>query len=138
MSARRAAPILASEVLELPDALEAVEGHFRAQGWTDGLPIVPPTEARVEAMPVLVAALEAMLEPAFNLYGVQATTHPVAPLLIVHGPAAARLLRRVAQLCGRDTLAETADRALAAVRHDASDAGPLAADLVLALATTAE
>ena len=43
------------------------------------------------AMPVLVAALEAMLEPAFNLYGVQATTHPVAPLLVVHGPAAARL-----------------------------------------------
>ena len=44
-----------------------------------------------EAMPVLVAALEAMLEPAFNLYGVQATTHPVAPLLIVHGSAADRL-----------------------------------------------
>jgi hypothetical protein len=40
-------------------------------------------------MPVLVAALEAMLEPAFNLYGVQATTHPVAPLVIVHGPAVA-------------------------------------------------
>src|SRR2546428_13965781 len=35
--------------------------------------------------PVVVAAVEAMLEPAFNLYGVQATTHPVAPLLIVHG-----------------------------------------------------
>jgi hypothetical protein len=38
-----------------------------------------------------VTALEAMLDPAFNLYGVQATTHPVAPLAIVHGPAAARL-----------------------------------------------
>ena len=129
--ARRGLP-LASEVLELPDSLEAVEAHFRAQGWTDGLPIVPPTEARVEAMlagidaepdhvvgkipplwaeasvekvainavmagcgpeamPVLVAALEAMLEPPFNLYGVQATTHPVAPLVIVHGPAAAGL-----------------------------------------------
>src|SRR5436309_14598789 len=44
-----------------------------------------------EALPVLAAALEAMLEPAFNLYGVQATTHPVAPLLIVHGPAATRV-----------------------------------------------
>jgi hypothetical protein len=44
-----------------------------------------------EALPVVVAALEAMLEPAFNLYGVQATTHPVAPLVIVHGPAARRL-----------------------------------------------
>src|SRR5439155_7285050 len=41
--------------------------------------------------PVVVAAVEAMLEPAFNLYGVQATTHPVAPLLIVHGPAATRV-----------------------------------------------
>jgi hypothetical protein len=128
----RSAPILTSDVLELPDSLEAVDAHFRAQGWTDGLPIVPPTEARVaamlqgidadpdhvigkipplwgeatvekiainavmagaapEVMPVLVAALEAMLEPAFNLYGVQATTHPVAPLLIVHGPAVSRL-----------------------------------------------
>src|SRR5438309_438708 len=41
--------------------------------------------------PVVVAAVEAMLEPAFNLYGVQATTHPVAPLLIVHGPIARAL-----------------------------------------------
>lgn len=38
--------------------------------------------------PVIVAAVTAMLEPAFNLYGVQATTHPVAPLVIVSGPAA--------------------------------------------------
>ena len=30
--------------------------------------------------PVIVAAVQAMLDPAFNLYGVQATTHPVAPL----------------------------------------------------------
>jgi hypothetical protein len=123
---------LAAEVLELPDSLEAVELHFRERGWTDGLPIVPPTPERVTAMlggidaepdlvvgklpplwgeatvekvainavmagappavmPVLVAALEAMLDPAFNLYGVQATTHPVAPLLIVNGPASARL-----------------------------------------------
>src|SRR3989442_7066495 len=41
--------------------------------------------------PVVVAAVEAMLEPPFNLYGVQATTHPVAPLVIVHGPVAGRL-----------------------------------------------
>jgi hypothetical protein len=38
------------------------------------------------AFPILVAAVEAMLDPAFNLYGVQATTHPVAPLLVVNGP----------------------------------------------------
>jgi hypothetical protein len=104
-----------------------VLAEFCARRWCDGLPIVPPTEARVRAMlgnraadhslgavpplwrqatlgklainavmagcepayfPVLVAAVEAMLDPAFNLYGVQATTHPVAPLLIVNGPYA--------------------------------------------------
>ena len=38
--------------------------------------------------PVVVAAAQALLDPAFNLYGVQATTHPVAPLLIASGPLA--------------------------------------------------
>jgi hypothetical protein len=36
--------------------------------------------------PVVLAATDAMLDTGFNLYGVQATTHPVAPLVIVHGP----------------------------------------------------
>jgi hypothetical protein len=40
------------------------------------------------SFPVIVAAVQAMLDPAFNLYGVQATTHPVAPLVIVSGPRA--------------------------------------------------
>ncbi len=117
-------------LLELEDDPETVLAVFCERGWCDGLPIVPPTEARVRAMlggapperslgpvpplwreatleklavnavmagcepgafPVIGAAVQAMLEPAFNLYGVQATTHPVAPLLIVHGPVAARL-----------------------------------------------
>src|SRR5262249_25312737 len=43
------------------------------------------------AFPLVVAAVEAMLDPTFNLYGVQATTHSVAPLLIVHGPIADQL-----------------------------------------------
>jgi hypothetical protein len=38
--------------------------------------------------PVIVAAVDAMLDREFNLYGVQATTHPVAPLVIGHGPYA--------------------------------------------------
>jgi hypothetical protein len=46
---------------------------------------------RPEYFPVIVAAVEAMLDPSFNLYGVQATTHPVAPLLIVNGPYARRI-----------------------------------------------
>src|SRR5262245_10227151 len=112
------------------DTAEAVLAAFCERQWCDGLPIVPPTEARVRAMlggapgdrslgampplwrqatleklavnavmagcepaafPLIVAAVEAMLDPSFNLYGVQATTHSVAPLLIVHGPIAAEL-----------------------------------------------
>ena len=37
------------------------------------------------AFPIILAAVEAVLDRAFNLYGVQATTHPVAPLLVVNG-----------------------------------------------------
>src|SRR5262245_12708107 len=114
----------------IDDAPEAVLAAFCERQWCDGLPIVPPTEARVRAMlngapgdrvlgampplwrqatleklavnavmagcepaafPLIIAAVEAMLDPSFNLYGVQATTHSVAPLLIVHGPIAAEL-----------------------------------------------
>jgi hypothetical protein len=39
-----------------------------------------------EHAPVVIAAIEAMLEPEFNLHGVQATTNPCAPLVIVNGP----------------------------------------------------
>jgi hypothetical protein len=41
---------------------------------------------RPEYLPVIVAAVEAMVEPQYNLYGRQTTTHPGAHLLIVHGP----------------------------------------------------
>lgn len=37
--------------------------------------------------PLVVAAVEAVSDPAFNLGAVQATTHNSAPLLIVNGPA---------------------------------------------------
>ncbi|MDP2953962.1 MAG: hypothetical protein Q8O76_11685, partial [Chloroflexota bacterium] len=36
--------------------------------------------------PVVIAAVEAMLEPRFNLNGIQTTTHCNEPLLIVNGP----------------------------------------------------
>jgi hypothetical protein len=119
-----------SPSIEIEDSPEAVLAAFIEREWCDGLPIVPPTEARVGAMlgsadpaaslgpmpplwrratleklavnavmagcepayfPIIVAAIEAMLDPVFNLYGVQATTHPVAPLLIVNGPYARRI-----------------------------------------------
>jgi len=44
-----------------------------------------------EYVPVVLAALRAMLKERFNLNGVQATTHCAAPLLIVSGPVVERL-----------------------------------------------
>jgi hypothetical protein len=131
---------LGSEILELPDSPEAVLAVFAERQWCDGLPVIPPTPERVEAMlaavdgdpaeslgpmpplwgeatleklainavmagclpeylPVIVAAVEAMLDPAFNLYGVQATTHPVAPLVIVNGPCATRIAMNAGTGC---------------------------------------
>ncbi len=43
-----------------------------------------------ELMPLVIATVEAILEPPFNLYGVQATTNPVAPAFIINGPARSR------------------------------------------------
>ncbi|PKB58275.1 MAG: hypothetical protein BZY83_07905 [SAR202 cluster bacterium Casp-Chloro-G2] len=113
--------------MEVNDDFEAVQNLYLDRGWTDGLPIVPPTAERVEAMlaatplnpqdiigeippnwgsatveklavnavmagcrpeylPVVIAAVAAMCDEAFNLYAIQATTHPCAPLIIVNGP----------------------------------------------------
>ena len=44
------------------------------------------TGCRPEYLPVLIAAVEAMVQPVYNLYGRQTTTHPGGHLLIVHGP----------------------------------------------------
>jgi len=41
--------------------------------------------------PIVMLALEAMGEQIYNLYGIQATTHPCAPLIIVNGPIAREL-----------------------------------------------
>lgn len=44
-----------------------------------------------EYMPIIIAAVEALIEPSFNLRGVQTTTHPCSPLIIVNGPIAKKL-----------------------------------------------
>ncbi|MBM3645909.1 MAG: hypothetical protein FJX02_16430 [Alphaproteobacteria bacterium] len=113
------------------DGTDLVEAYFE-RGWTDGLPVVPPTRARIDIMvealggdpafleckvpprwgsltrevlainlvmagcrpdyaPVVRAALLALTQTAFNLNGVQATTHMAAPLVIVNGPIAQRI-----------------------------------------------
>src|SRR4029450_8733582 len=41
-----------------------------------------------EYFPVVVAAVKAILARPFNLYGVQGTTNPSSPVLIVNGPIA--------------------------------------------------
>ncbi len=113
------------------DEWSDLQATFAELGWSDGLPLVPPTNERVAAMlrfadrprtqviggvpprmgavtpehvavnavmagcrphhlPLLITALEAMLDPSFNLYGIQCTTHCVAPLVVVNGPLAAK------------------------------------------------
>lgn len=120
------------EVVRGPNAAERVQELFLRRGWTDGLPVVAPTLARVKAalrftslgpaevlgeveplkglattervaanavmagcrpeyLPVVLAAVECLLDPAFNLRGVQTTDENVTPLLVVNGPVA-RLL----------------------------------------------
>jgi len=117
----------AGAVLEVAeDDPEALMQLYAARGWGDGLPLVAPTAARVDAMlaeatgdpdevlavlpprfgeltrrivavnavlagcptvvfPVVLTALRALAREEVNLRGVNATTHPVAPLVIVSG-----------------------------------------------------
>ena len=118
--------------ITVPDDFNAFNDECEQRGWSDGLPLVPPTVARVEAMlaatkrdrneivahiapgfgaatveriainavmagcrpeylPVLLAAVEAVADEKFNLQGIQATTNPAAPWIIVNGPLAATL-----------------------------------------------
>lgn len=122
---------LVSRRVELGAEEDAVEACFD-RGWTDGLPVVPPTEARVlamlegttrrpaevlgpmppnldpctvekvainavmagcrpEYMPVVLAAVEGVLDEAFGLHGVLATTRFVSPVVVVNGGVARRI-----------------------------------------------
>jgi len=125
---RRAAAAVV-ERITVADDPEVIFERFTSEGWTDGLPIVPPTEERVAQMlafsaldpslslgpmpprwgeatittlavngvmagckpeyfPVIVTAVKAILGKPFNLYGIQGTTNPASPVLIVNGPIA--------------------------------------------------
>ncbi|HEV7802278.1 MAG TPA: UGSC family (seleno)protein, partial [Burkholderiales bacterium] len=105
---------LASKAFEFADIDDFTEVAY-AKGWTDGLPVLPPTEKKVTAMldyirrdprevlgvvppgeglatiekvainavmagclpeylPVVITAVEAMLDPTFELMRVQCTT----------------------------------------------------------------
>jgi hypothetical protein len=105
---------------------------MHARGWSDGLPLAPPTEERVlrmldgasrdpqqvlgvvppdlapasvekiavnavmagckpEYLPVVLAAVEAVLEEQFAMHGVLATTMFVGPVVVVNGPIRRRI-----------------------------------------------
>lgn len=53
-----------------------------------------------EYFPVVIAAVEAMAQPQFNLLGIQTTTNPVAPFLLVNGP----IRHKIGLNCGAGAL----------------------------------
>jgi len=80
-----------------------------------------------ECMPVLLAAIEALLEPRFNLNGVQVTTHGCWPLLIVSGPIVEQLGMATAESVfsgGGSRASATLGRALRLVLWNAGGAFP--------------
>lgn len=117
---------LTSRRIETSGDIESFTEFAVEQGWGDGLPLIPPTDARVRAflaendrypdeliarMPdqsectvekivinavmagapaqsleLIIAAIRAIAEPDFELYGVNATTAPVYPGFVVNGP----------------------------------------------------
>lgn len=114
------------------DAADRLHALFLRNGWSDGLPFVPPTEKRVnllltgtdlpsdhvvgailpmgglasvsliataaamagcrpEYMPILIAAMQALLDPVIYHQHMQATTGSPSPTVIVNGPIAKEL-----------------------------------------------
>ena len=117
--------------VDLGESEDPIEACFD-RGWSDGLPVVPPTAVRVlrmlkgisrdpkevlgnvppalapctvekvavnavmagcksEYFPVVLAAVEAVLDPAFAMHGVLATTDFASPIVIVSGAVARRI-----------------------------------------------
>ena len=122
---------LASRTIEIGDYDDPIEACY-ARGWSDGLPVVPPTDERIlrmlagtrrepndvvglippnlapctiekvainavmagckpEYMPVLLAVINAALEPSFTMHGLLCTTYFSGPIVIVNGPIAKRI-----------------------------------------------
>jgi hypothetical protein len=142
LEAKHKGGTLVSRKIEYAETTDPVEVCY-GRGWSDGLPVTPPTDERVlamlqgtrrrpdeivgkippylgtctvekvainavlagckpEYMPVLLAALEAALEPVFTLHGVLATTYFSSPIIIVNGPIA----RAIGMNCGLNVLGQ--------------------------------
>ena len=131
------------KLITVPSDPAALFHFVSARGWSDGLPVVPPTRAAVDAMigasglkrdhvlgtipplngiataekiaanavmagclpeyfPLVLAEVTGMLQPGFNLDGVQTTTGNVAPLAIINGPC-----RKTLEInCGANVLGQ--------------------------------
>jgi len=115
------------DLLTINGGVEEVFELFHERGWTDGFPIIPPTEINVRAMlsqsvyspdttlgllppamnpvtvdklavnavmagcvpeyfPVILAAVEGLLDEDLALYSMQTATNATTPLIIVNGP----------------------------------------------------
>jgi hypothetical protein len=114
---------------DLMDAFDALQTGFIRNGWSDGMPLIPPTHAKVEAMidasgrdgsdviglfapgfgvgtvrkiaanavmagcrpeamPVIMAMMDCILEPSIGLRTWAMSTGPQAPIVCVSGPIA--------------------------------------------------
>ena len=81
---------------------------------------------RVDHLPVLIAATEAISDKSFNLQGIQATTNPVAVWLIINGPLALQLEVNSGMNClGQGSVANaTLGRALRLIMQNIGGALP--------------
>jgi hypothetical protein len=123
------APALHFDGADLLDAFDAMQRQFVRNRWSDGLPLIPPTRAKVaamvaasgragdevvglfapgfgvgtvekiaanavlagcrpEAMPVVMAMVDCILDPSIGLRTFAMSTGPQAPLVLVSGPVA--------------------------------------------------
>jgi len=117
------------DAADLIDAFDAMQARFVENRWSDGLPLIPPTRAKVqamiaasgregdevvglfapgfgvgtvekiaanavmagcrpEAMPVIMAMVECILDPSIGLRTFAMSTGPQAPIVLVSGPIA--------------------------------------------------
>jgi hypothetical protein len=122
------------------EACENMEKFYLQHGWSDGLPLVPPTEESVnrmlegtelprqhvvsvfppgmgkatvekiavnaamagclpQYMPLIMAAVETVIDPAFDLVGAQNTSGQLAPLFILSGQKLAEELNINGSFC---------------------------------------
>ncbi|MBI2863936.1 MAG: hypothetical protein HYX94_05175 [Chloroflexi bacterium] len=133
--------MLTSKLIEVSPSFHGIYEDLYERGWTDGLPVIPPTDDLVQAcieyvgrdagdivgeippaggvatiekiainavmagcrpeyMPVLLAAIEAMIGSEFELRAMQVTSNPATPFLVINGP----IRQQIGLNCGASAL----------------------------------